>query len=394
MPSPFRRTLRSLEADGTRTWTLQVVLVTLLLVGWAAWFFLARVSVYAVTPQARIEAEEAAQPLEAPVSGRVTAIRAELEEWVEQGELLFDLGADEQERLLEAKRDQQKTIETQLEVLRSKIELETGAVAQSSRVGRAEIEEARARYREALAAQRQAENEATRAETLVSQGLMAQTEAERLRSDADRRQEETQARRVSLDRLDAASQLSESDRLGDLGEAQRLLAELEGDRSETAGEIARLEHQVDLRRVKAPTAGRVGELARVEVGSFVEEGDRLGTVVPEGDVKVVADFSPASAVGRITRGQSAKIRLDGFPSIQYGALSATVSRVSSELRDGRIRVELEIAGEPPEDLPVQHGLPGTAEVEVERISPAAMMLRAAGKIIGRPTESPPSEERS
>ena len=148
----------------------------------------------------------------------------------------------------------------------------------------------------------------------------------------------------------------------------------------------RLTNQVELRKVKAPTAGRVGELARVEVGSFVDEGDRLGAVVPAGEVIVVADFPPASAVGRIHRGQSAKIRLDGFPSIQYGALSATVSRVSSELREGSIRVEMTIADERPPGLPLQHGLPGTAEVEVERVSPASLVLRAAGKILGRPAE--------
>ena len=63
-----------------------------------------------------------------------------------------------------------------------------------------------------------------------------------------------------------------------------------------------------------------------------------------------------------------------------------MSRVSSELRDGSIRVEMAIADDTPEGLPLQHGLPGTAEVEVERVSPAALVLRAAGKILGRPTE--------
>jgi membrane fusion protein (multidrug efflux system) len=30
-------------------------------------------------------------------------------------------------------------------------------------------------------------------------------------------------------------------------------------------------------------------------------------------------------------------------------------------------------------VPMQHGLPGTIEVEVERISPAALVLRAVGR---------------
>ncbi|MDH3743821.1 MAG: HlyD family efflux transporter periplasmic adaptor subunit [Acidobacteriota bacterium] len=396
MPSPFRRTLRSLEADGTRAWTLQVMLVTLFLAGWAAWFFLARVSVYAVTPQARIEAEEAAHPLQAPVAGRVTLVDATLEEWVERGDVLFELGAEEQARLLAAKRDQENAIETEIRVLGDKIQIETGAVTQSSRVGQAEIDEALARYQEAQTALDLARQKAERSEALAAQGLLSDSEAETASSEAEQSELETQARAGTLRRLRAARELSQSDRRSDVGELRRETAELEGDLFEVRGEVAQLEHQLELRRVRAPTAGRIGELARVEVGSFVDEGDRLGVIVPEGDVKVVADFSPASAVGRISRGQTAKIRLDGFPSIQYGALTAVVSRVSSELRDGRIRVELDIAGDTPTGLPIQHGLPGTAEVQVERISPAAMMLRAAGKIIGRPAASamPPAEEQS
>ncbi len=385
MPSPFRRTLRSLEVDNARGWSVRVLVVILLLGGWATWFVLARVSVYAVTAEARLEAEAAAHPLEAPVAGRISLVAARLEDQVQAGAVLFELDAADQLRLLEAQRALESAIATQIEALERKLDVDAGAVEQSSQASRAELEETRARYQEAQAAERLAVQERDRLEKLFTNGLVSEAELSRARAEADQRASSAEALRLALDRLDWARRLELSDRSGDLDELRRELARLEGERAAAAASVARLENQVELRRVKAPTSGRVGELARVEVGSFVDEGDRLGAVVPAGDVIVVADFPPASAVGRIHRGQSAKVRLDGFPSIQYGALAATVSRVSSELRDGSIRVEMAIADDPPAGLPLQHGLPGTAEVEVERVSPASLVLRAAGKILGRPT---------
>ena len=48
-------------------------------------------------------------------------------------------------------------------------------------------------------------------------------------------------------------------------------------------------------------------------------------------------------------------------------------------------------GNPP-GIPLEHGLPGSTEVEVERVSPALLVLRAAGQFLGtsrpvRPGES-------
>ena len=131
-------------------------------------------------------------------------------------------------------------------------------------------------------------------------------------------------------------------------------------------------------------AGRLGEVAGLHIGSVVREGDRLAAVVPHGDLQVVADFLPPSALGRIQPGQPARLRLEGFPWTQYGSLAATVSRVASEVRNGHVRVELSVDPDSASPIPLQHGLPGTVEVQVERLAPATLVLRAAGKLLARP----------
>jgi len=117
----------------------------------------------------------------------------------------------------------------------------------------------------------------------------------------------------------------------------------------------------------------------MRVGGFVRAGDQVGSVVPEGKLHVVANFAPPAALGRILPGQTARLRLEGFPWGQYGSVGATVTSVASEIRDGTIRVELALKADDRSRIPLQHGLPGSVEVQVEDISPASLVLRIAAQ---------------
>ena len=127
-------------------------------------------------------------------------------------------------------------------------------------------------------------------------------------------------------------------------------------------------------------SGRIGEAGAILPGAMVQAGERLGAIVPVGVPRVVAQF-PVAAVGRLQPGQPARLRLDGFPWTQYGTLRATLTDVGTEATDGRVRVELALAVEQDARVPVEHGLTGAVEVEVERVSPAALLLRAAGQLL-------------
>ena len=149
-------------------------------------------------------------------------------------------------------------------------------------------------------------------------------------------------------------------------------------------------------RSKDVTSGRpwpgARKVATLQVGTWVREGARLGAVVPPGTLKVMADFLPSAAIGRIQAGQPARLRLEAFPWTQYGAISATVSSVASEVRDGLVRVELATHPNSASLIPFQHGLPGTVEVEVDRVSPAILVLRTAGQLLAVSGASRDSQE--
>jgi membrane fusion protein (multidrug efflux system) len=97
---------------------------------------------------------------------------------------------------------------------------------------------------------------------------------------------------------------------------------------------------------------------------------------------VIAEFQPADALGKVHPGQHATLRLQGFPWAQFGTVPAEVSRVAGDIRDGKVRVELAVNPVAGSRIPLQHGLPGSVEVEVERISPLALVLRSAGQVLG------------
>jgi multidrug resistance efflux pump len=98
-------------------------------------------------------------------------------------------------------------------------------------------------------------------------------------------------------------------------------------------------------------------------------------------LKGVALFAP-DALGHIRPGQPAQLHLRVSPRPRYGGLPATVDRVLGLDESGQVRVELVLHPEPGTAHPLQAGQPATVEIEVERLSPAALMLRAAGRWSG------------
>jgi len=389
VPNTFPRTLRSLKLDGLRGWSVRLVAAALLLGAWAAWFFLASVTVFAVSNSARLEVDREVYPLEAPVSGRIAEVAAVLDQKVETDEVLFVLEADAQRLELAEEQTRSQALVAQLDVLRQELEASRESLEEWRRAAQAELEVARARLTQAESVARMSTEEEERLAVLHQQGLASEMDLVRARSDAQQQASAVEALRLSASRLQLEQRAAEQERRAAVDKLEREEAQLAGRITTTEATSARLEEQLRRRAIRTPVSGRLGEVSGVQVGSFVDEGDRLATVVPSGEIAAVADFAPREALGRIRPGQGASLRLAGFPSTQYGSITATVARVASEARNGLIRVELTLDTQPPGGVPLEHGLPGTVEVEVERVSPATLVLRALGKLIDRPVKRQP-----
>jgi membrane fusion protein (multidrug efflux system) len=109
----------------------------------------------------------------------------------------------------------------------------------------------------------------------------------------------------------------------------------------------------------------------------VTSQQRLGTILPTGNVRVVAFFPPKESLGRLHPGQPATLRVDNFPWTQFGTVGAVVDQIGQEPREGRVRVELNVT-RPNVAIPLEHGMTTGCEVEVERTTPLHLLMRSVG----------------
>jgi membrane fusion protein (multidrug efflux system) len=107
---------------------------------------------------------------------------------------------------------------------------------------------------------------------------------------------------------------------------------------------------------------------------------------------LVGEFSPSLTLGRVHEAQSGRLRLDAFPWTQHGTLPVKVTQVATEVRDNFVRVQFALTPEAIRSGVVQHGLLGTVEVAVESVSPATLVMRAAGMLLSTARGDLPAAE--
>jgi multidrug resistance efflux pump len=367
MPTAFSQTLSDLAADQRRrSWMLAgFVVVGVLLGAWIAWFMLARVPVYAVSDTARIQASAEIHPVDVLISGRVAAVHLPLGGLVRAGQPLLELDTSDVRLRLDAARAEKSGLQAQIAALEAELVAREQALAETASVGRVSVSEAAALRKESESLAGLAAREQERTEKLHAVGVVPEAEFDR--GQTRRELAERRAENASL---------------------ERVLAGLRANLEAAVVNVRRLEEELDRHTVRAPVAGRLGNVRAPQVGSVVQVGQSVAVVAPEGALEIMADFPPSEAVGRIRVGQPARMRVSGFLWTQYGVLTAQVSAISSEVTDGRIRVELALSPDPNSAIPLNHGLTGTVEIELEEISPAVLTLRSAGQLLARESPAP------
>jgi multidrug resistance efflux pump len=375
----FPRTMRALQRDGMNPTVLGLILITALIGFWCCWLVLGRVTVYEISAAARLEVERV-HPVAASMAGRVVASSLSLGRQVRRGEILLEIEADRAQLETSEERTRLAALGNQLKAIETEIASEEEGLALTSRASRASLSEATQKLAVTEAAARQAEGQHARARQLGERGLMAEADLVRAQAEAEGRRAEVAAAHSGIERIGAQQAAAESEQRGHLAALVRERVTLEGQRATAVAAVTRLERAADERLIRAPVDGRLGEIAPVQVGAVIREGEPIASIVANGPVRVVAEFLPP-ALGRLHAGLPARVRLDGFPWTQYGYVRATVQSVASETREGRVRVELAVQRSSSSAIPLEHGLPGAVEVEVERAAPVALVVRTLGRAL-------------
>jgi membrane fusion protein (multidrug efflux system) len=378
-PTAFSRTFTRLHADRSRATAGAIACGGLVLVLWWWWASQVQVTLYELSTSARVELDASTYPIQSPRPGRIVAASLRVGQVVRRGDVLVELdaAADELHRRQEQVRAQ--GIEPALQRLRSEVAAEERARAEERRSADLRADEAASRLREAHAEAEYVEGELVRVERLHQHQLVPQRDLERARTDAERRRAVVRTLEGATSRVlqEQATRDRERDvRIERLGSR---IAGLDAERRTLWAGIERLTHEIERYRIRAPIDGTVAESAVLRVGAVVDAGERIASVISTAALVVAAQFPPQAAFGRIRPGLPATLRLEGFPWTEFGAVSATVTRVAQEIRDNGVRVELAIDPHSAFRVPLEHGMPGALEIAVERQTPLALVLRAAGQ---------------
>lgn len=384
MATAFSRTLRTLEPQGARRFLTVTVTAAVVIAGWILWGTLAHVTLYEISSQARLEVDRATRPVDSPASGKVVESRLRLGQEVSAGDVLFRLDADAERFSLSEEREKVIALEAELAALHQQASSIEQAREEAARAARAGMEEARERVHEADVPAQYAEQELQRLERLRAGLLISERDFEQGRAEAQRRRSAADGSKLSLVRLTQEQNARDRDRAAALDQVRAQIAHVEGAMRGSRAAVQRLSVEAERYIVRAPASGRLGDVAALQSGAVVQAGQRLGVIVPSGQLIAVAQFSPSSAIGRIRRGQSARLRLDGFPWAQYGTVDATVLRVANEVRDNAVRVELAVVASSNPRVAIEHGLTGAVEVAVEQVTPFVLLLRTAGALRATP----------
>lgn len=386
MAYPFDRTLRSLNGYESRTRVLLVVLVLLGVGGLVTWAAFAEVPIVKLSSQARIEPHNAVHRIEPSSAGRVVRSMLKLDEGVKEGDLLIEFDTRAERLELEQSKASMVAFEQEIAVIRAQIANKRTEAAATGQVDEVAIREAMERERELAPRHKLAQERAQLAQQSPTGAISALEKLERA-TDVDALGFAKTAQSLAIIRLKREQGVRGQTLTAQLLGLKREELRAEGSIRELKVAISRLEYQIERKNYRAPASGHLVDVAELGAGAFIADGQRLGTILADGaQVRVRARF-PKEVVGIVKPGQIAQVKLDGYPWTIYGTVRAKVTRVgtepgrtpTAEAIPGTVRVELDIETPADSRIKLHHGMMATVEVEVARVSPIGLLMRAIGE---------------
>ena len=378
MALQFSQTIGALRVDSPRSAHVAWGTAGLFLLGWTAWFAFSSIDILEVSQRARIEVRRAPHQLDALAAGQIARSELLIGKHVNAGDVLIELDSTRDRHRLAEEQARLVGMDARMESLLREIDARGRSMAEDAETARAATEVARARAQEALATLEFAKGAAQRADYLSSVRSGSPVESLKAAAELQKSQASLAGWEAEAQRIDREAAARHSQSEAQIESLKQAVAALRTDQAATGAAVERLRAELEKQRLKAPISGQLADVSPLRIGAYVAEGQKLATILPIDELMIVGEFAPSVAFGRVATGQSAKLRLDGFPWGQYGVITARVTNVAGEIRDGLVRVELAVGDVPPTGIRPQHGLPGSVEVMVESVSPAQLALRTAG----------------
>lgn len=135
-------------------------------------------------------------------------------------------------------------------------------------------------------------------------------------------EDKTFAHRKLLDEARVLAETQRSQWQTDLNTHRAALAELRGRQQQ-------LRQESRLYAITAPVAGTVQQLAGKYAGSYVQAGELLGTISPDGDLLAECYVSPKD-IGFMRVGMPVRFQIDAFDYNQWGVVEGQVTDIAPD----------------------------------------------------------------
>ncbi len=376
MAVSFSRTLQALQADRPIRRFLGLSFLFVVPIG-LGWFLFADITVFEVSSSARLESLP--QTVAAEVEGKVVDRALQIGLEVGKGQVLVRLDDQHIVNLIAETINQIDAAEMHIKALESEIAGKESSLTSLPITRELAIKGANEVLEIASIEARLAQQDLARMETLVKSRAVSEEEVDARRASAETLQGKVRSAELNVALVEQDYTSREFTLKSELLTIGTDLVKAKGVWANAKKQLQTRNDELKQRTIVSNVAGRVEEVVPLRIGNVVKPAEKLATVVPQETPRVVA-FLPVVAVGRVVAGQTARLRMDGFPWTQYGTVAAIVTAVGNEPADGLIRVELDIT-DTSARIPLKHGQTTTVEIAVDQASPAELILRAAGKFL-------------
>jgi membrane fusion protein, multidrug efflux system len=267
--------------------------------GWFGYHYLTVGRFIVSTDDAYVRAD--ATTLAAKVSGYVSAVAIADNSYVHAGDVIARIDDGDYRLAAQAARDRVATQQATV-----------GRIGQQSTAQQALVVDANAKLAAAQAVETRAESELKRQQELADKDFASKQKLEQALSLRDQAIAAVRSARAAIASAIANVGVLEAQQQ----EAERKLQELK-----TAQ--AKAERDLSFTVVRAPIDGVIGNRA-MQVGDFVQPGQRLASLVPLGDVYIDANFKETQ-LSRLRPGQPVDVSVDALPDHDVKGTVASVS---------------------------------------------------------------------
>ncbi len=163
----------------------------------------------------------------------------------------------------------------------------------------------------------------------ASKGALLNAREATARAQSDLTENESQMHEVRAN-LENLTELDRQTRSNFRSEQSQGIQAAERQIEQLDQEIVRFTARLEQRTLAAPIAGTVQQLATTGPGQYVNAGQSLMVIVPDGAELVVDALIPSSDIGFVRKGQPVTLKADAFPFTRYGTFSGKVVSLSGE----------------------------------------------------------------